>query len=1512
MTAKGTNLRLRARLRHFSIAASLLTAGGILTHSASTDARMRAYHFVGGLATGKTSPKVLFVLDTSGSMAFKTEVRAGECDFEHCEDFNHPKASRMSIARDVIQSVVSQSSDNADFALMTFSRRFPPQRAGEVPTACDAYSNGGAYSLESNDANGTMDPKERHRQTVEAAQSGQAGASVGYGWNDCNAFWECDSQSCIRYLPCGKKHAGSKKTGTCQPERKCQGGYCLDHYPCNPKWPEGGKAECKKSKGKCPQWEWCEQTFPCTTDNWGNNGGGNNGGGSGADEWNGKKAPQRFRIASSEDNHDSWTICGHNKPYPYLRHDNLGTSADNRGAHETGDLPDSPINRSNHFADSNSYRRVQYLPRFMGNRVHFPADLDLNQCGNQRSVAEGSKELFAVCNSFGDFGNNTEKRRAHMLGHDFYYWPYVDGFPGYSQFNQFDSWNQMGVASHSPSLGHEGKSASLLAPFFIESANHENNPYIPDSRADATSIVLGHTNPLISGGLDASNNTPWSEAIGEWSDGSTHDNRPIAHTTVSSYVSYVKSLGEKGGVCSALSVILITDGKPNDTDGLYRRLADLRLKGEADVYVVGFGYKADELNDMACAAAGSSNTGNNSNPCNDSNEDLKWETCYDPEDRKNKCAYVASNRTELIDRLSTIVQGALELNLESGPGTSVNEFGSLANQSSTTPDAIQTSVSAHTAWPGWRGTVSRKVCEFTDPDNIVNGEPAKMAYCDESRLPFPDPKTETFGPGPLSRNWDAGTILQSRERNSRLLYFIDKSNALKRINTADGRATTDFRSFYDQNYAAAAPQEAGDKPDANAFVEFLLGKDWPDNWKLPGLAQSSPMVVRRIPQKNMNFRPTVPIRDPHCAGRKLGSIVNIPKSLEDFSDESWDPKNRVGSKPHLAYQEAVMVGDDMGFLHAFHLDSGNEMWAVLPHFMLRSAVASYHQGPENMGQPPKLEDHIFGLGGTINHAYAYQHPTDEHGDRSDSPDPKNPGKWRHLAVIGTGQGGEELMALDLSHMSPHHPDGPLEVLWTSEDQNTPRGATETLAATYDRILGETWSRPAISYRVAPDSVHKEPETIMILGSGYDNSSQPSTEKGRSYHVVDPFTGRVMESATLMPSTIPTYSDEINAVSDVAVATHCTSRFWGEAQEAYFTDPSGRLYRWDLAGDTDHSGDSNKKWTGEALPAASFLACEGANDYSCTVQAGNHGEPFYFPPAVISNNRIDDELADGLSGIAEEHKDNFLIALTSGHLLDEATDSGKEDMNFHPSIYLIVDDHRGDENHAGFSIPTHGPITGAGKSAKFFRLPISSLRRDRKFVPFEGAEPIVETNEFFSKRARPIAAPRITVTGLIDGSTGSVRPGIEVYYIEYSIFEPGLDSCDSRLYNKSERKQYQDPGSSYTVRLRVLADDENGFDLKDGAKSVGNLLGPDGYGFTKSGLEIGKVEQIKDDCENGGCGPKLSAKKFRPCVPENKLGQSSSGSSVGMGYKLLESFSPIEYNTKADSPEEESQDPAQKP
>src|SRR5690606_33312972 len=94
----------------------------------------------------------------------------------------------------------------------------------------------------------------------------------------------------------------------------------------------------------------------------------------------------------------------------------------------------------------------------------------------------------------------------------------------------------------------------------------------------------------------------------------------------------------------------------------------------------------------------------------------------------------------------------------------------------------------------------------------------------------------------------------------------------------------------------------------------------------------------------------------------------------------------------------------------------------------------------------------------------------------------------------------------------------------------------------------------------------EPKAYLVFGSGYRNGSG-SDERGRTVWVVDALTGETVTQRAYLPppdpSTIYDTIDDYAVVSDIAVGSHCLSRYWGEMQEAYWADPAGRLYRWDL-------------------------------------------------------------------------------------------------------------------------------------------------------------------------------------------------------------------------------------------------------------------------------------------------------------------------------------------------------------
>ena len=406
----------------------------------------------------------------------------------------------------------------------------------------------------------------------------------------------------------------------------------------------------------------------------------------------------------------------------------------------------------------------------------------------------------------------------------------------------------------------------------------------------------------------------------------------------------------------------------------------------------------------------------------------------------------------------------------------------------------------------------------------------------------------------MSRDWDAGECLRDMAWTDRRIYSHDAGNNVYAISNPDGTASGTFLLELE---ALGHVSGAGAQAQADEIVAFLLGRDAPGGWKLPGVSNSAPVVVRRVPDYRVDQLPEVGIRDPHCAGRRYGELDAgaIPDSLEDFAAAAWDDDEA----PNYTYQEAVVIGDDHGIIHAFQLDSGNELFGLLPRFAIANAVTQAANGPANMGQPVEdLEEHEFGVASTLNHGWAYDAGAD---------------RWRHLGVIGMGAGGLEYITLDLSHMNPAL-GTPVEVVWTTEDS----APLDDLKTAYDPILGETWARPALTYHVPNDELTGgEPETFLIGGSGYRGASGVD-QQGRALFVANAITGELLDRTELPAVTEPTYESDFGALVDPAVGSHCMSRYWAEAQETYVVDPAGRLFRWDLGRGTTpltfiHTADS---------------------------------------------------------------------------------------------------------------------------------------------------------------------------------------------------------------------------------------------------------------------------------------------------------------------------------------------------
>jgi hypothetical protein len=1286
-----------------------------LSVATATEARVRPYYVVTGVGVASIKPRVLFVVDTSGSMAWKSQSTEVECVWNECEGTGGASQSRISTARRAIRQVVDSMAASASFSLMTFDQSRAPTTV--VPQKC---------------ANGA-------------------------------------------------------------------------------------------------RFQWVKQYRYFST-------------------W--------LNIAQYTGYTGTWRLCDDiSRPYPYLRWDELGVGPLVTANNQTGTLPASPlisIVSASRQAAANGTRRVQWFPKFMGVRAQLNATTD----------PDGS----ILAGTIGDWASTAATRDSAVKGHDFYYWPYVDGFPGYANFiaSPVDGTRgnlALGITEETPTYR-----AMLYAPFYLDlSATAIPAASRGPASVDAARLsVLDTVAPMISGGIDADGGTPWSSVIGVSTVVPPSSNAPYSHTTVASYLKFVITNGN-ADACAPTTAVLVTDGLPSPSTEagapLYARLAALRKTLGVRTYVVGFFLDNPALHSMACAAAGAC-TGTCSSPCTNT-PTAAWDTCANPAAPATGCAYLAGSADTLATVLTRIISEAVRLDVESGPGTRLDEFGIGAKGTPGEGSIVQTTVRARTEWPAWRGHVERKLCTDVDPAN-----PSKTApWCIDQPFEL-EQLEETFGPCPQSRVWDAGECLRQTTWNKRRLFTHTASHQLVPLSDSAGKATAQFKA----ELVALGLMNASDaNTKGDALVAFVLGKDFPASWKLPGLANSSPVVVRRIPKVESGYTPSVPIRDPHCAGRQLSEVdaSGLPNSLETFSRDAWgDDGLETVPSSHRRYQEAVLIGDDLGVLHAFQLDSGNELFGFLPRFMLANAIAQWQIGATAVGQPADLAQHKYGIAATLNQGWVFD---------------ANAKKWRHLGVFGLGAGGTEMIALDLSHMSPSADDGPLEVLWTSEDA--------ALKSDYDGFDGETWARPALGYIVPSNVLGVEPSARLVFGSGYPRTGA-GTNAGRTLMYADATTGALLEHAVL-PAAPSSFEPTFGSVVDPAIGSNCISRYWGELEQAYIADPAGRLFRWDLSG--SHASDSGGSWGTAAIPALSLQACEGAGS-TCTVGAGGHGDPFLFPPAVTANGRID--LPGGApSGEPPLGMGQFLIALASGAPAEETISSKVS--NFHSSLYLLVDDHSKD-GHGGFDVPAGAPKLAPSSlqsQPHFARIAVSDLARTRKFQPFPGAPTYTEAGTF-GRGTRPIRSPRIEVTGVVDrastsgGGVAQVISGVEVYTITYTLYEPPSGKCDVRFLDSAKNIWYADEGSTYEVKLRVTAVAGSGFDFSKGA---GTDVAKFQSGFSP-GLVLQSVTQTTTGgCTDGNCGPNLDPPSMKPC--DNNTEGPSGGGQQGFaitqtGFELA-GFNPVE-------------------
>ena len=214
--------------------------------------------------------------------------------------------------------------------------------------------------------------------------------------------------------------------------------------------------------------------------------------------------------------------------------------------------------------------------------------------------------------------------------------------------------------------------------------------------------------------------------------------------------------------------------------------------------------------------------------------------------------------------------------------------------------------------------------------------------------------------------------------------------------------------------------------------------------------------------------------------------------------------------------------------------------------------------------------------------------------------------------------------------------------------------------------------------------------------------------------------------------------------------------------------------------------------------------------------------------------------------------------------------------------------------------------------------ITNIPRTRRFLPYPGFAPsgdapcpnsanwvdgMCEETQLFSKRTRPIRAPRISVTGLnkLTGcadltdpttSTGSVlEAGVEVYTIEYTVYESGVNSCEEGWYDATNEVWYYDQGASYVISYSLAVTDEDGFDLANGA-GLGFLLGGGKLNFG------GVAQNLDGDCADGSCGPNPGVPSNPPCDPNTDIPPPDVTYTIPLTTSEIEGFTRVQHNAAA--------------
>jgi hypothetical protein len=379
--------------------------------------------------------------------------------------------------------------------------------------------------------------------------------------------------------------------------------------------------------------------------------------------------------------------------------------------------------------------------------------------------------------------------------------------------------------------------------------------------------------------------------------------------------------------------------------------------------------------------------------------------------------------------------------------------------------------------------------------------------------------------------WDAGQKLADRDWATRKVYTSHpSSNAI--IGFTPGNASTLFSAGLGQSAA-----------EADEIIRFVLGQGRP--WKLGPIFNATAVTAQSTVD------------------------TNIPSHAGYVTQQ--------GTRPRMVY-----VGDDFGTLHAFYLESGawgaagEEAWAYIPPEMFPLLVKL----TTGNGQPTDPFKHLYGLASSPKLNDVCASPCQATSD------------WRTILVSGAGIGSTSYFALDITD-DPLTGNPPFSVLW--------RTAT---SSTLNARIGQSWSVPAFGFA----SVAGVTTSTVSFASGYDDTTGDGQSQGTYVNVLNAVSGVPLASAqyTAPGGTIVEYAVLADTANVVSPSTSLLVA-------SYQADLAGRVWRLN-GGLTPQGTPIYNAGAGHPIYYAPAAFLNSDNSITLALADGTFDDPALNPPA----------------------------------------------------------------------------------------------------------------------------------------------------------------------------------------------------------------------------------------------------------------------------------------------------------